>query len=103
MRLRPALEGRRGIYPQHPGLTFPRVFPTMGRGALEVKTVSRLQPVFFIFQRDLEFAPQHMQKLFAFMSVGFTTARLRSYTEQMWLHYPIALGQQFHSHACTCF
>src|SRR5579883_3041888 len=59
----------RGIHPQHPGLRASRVPPAVGRCALKIEAVARLEMELFSFQRQLQLAPQHVQEFFSFVGV----------------------------------
>src|SRR5258707_9858616 len=56
----------------------------MGRGAFEIQTVPRFQPIMFrAVEPDLEFSAEDVQKFFPFVSVGFATATV-GFTRKRW-------------------
>ena len=76
------LERRRRIHPQHPGFRSPRVQPAMRRRALKIKTVSGPAAGTLLPPREIaQFSAQHVEKLLAFMGVGFAAARLAARCE----------------------
>src|SRR3984893_6021899 len=95
------LKRRRSIYPQHPGLAASRIFPAMRRGALEIKTIAALEPVFLVFQRNLQFPLQDVQEFLTLVGVRLSASGLGSDAEQVWLHHGVAPGQQFHTYSRT--
>src|SRR5258707_7658426 len=70
----------------------------MGRGAFEIQTVPRFQPIVFrAVEPDLEFSAEDVQKFFPFVSVGFATATVRLHAEEMGLHRGVPPGEQLHA------
>src|ERR1039458_5007429 len=66
-------------------------------GALEIKAVPGLEPVFFLPQRDHQFPTQHIEKLLTLMRIRIAAARLRRYSKQMRLHNGVSPSQQLHA------
>jgi len=94
----------RSIDPQNPGFLGAGVRPAMLCAAFEIKTVALLQSKrVAVIQRDFQAPANDIEKLLAFVSVGFAAIRRRSYAEQMWLHDRVAPGQQLHPHARAGF
>ena len=56
-KYRRPLERRRRVDPQHPGLAAARILPVMRCGALEIETVTRLQTILLVVQRNLAIRP----------------------------------------------
>ena len=91
-------EGGRSIDPQDPSLGTSGIFPAMGHGTFEIETVAGLEAVMpLVLEPDLKFAPENMQELLAFMSIGFTTAPARFDTEEMRFHDGVAPSEEFHA------
>src|SRR5258707_7011279 len=94
------LKGGRGVDPQEPGFGFAGIAPAMRGGALKIKTVAGLETVVFVSVKpDFEFAAKDVQKLLAFVSVGFAAAAAGLDAEEVRLHGSVAPGQQLHANA----
>src|SRR6267143_3752652 len=93
------LERGRSIHPQQACFRSAGIFPTMWNCALEVKTVSRLEPVFLAVQSNCKLSAQDVEKLFALVRVRLAALRRRRDTKQMRLHYRVAPCQQLHTHS----
>src|SRR5438067_4974716 len=96
-------ERRRSVYPQNPSLAATGILPAMGRRTFEIKTIAGPEPVFLPIERNLQLAPQNVEKFLALVRVRFAAAGLGSDAEQMWLHNRIAPREQFHAHARPSF
>lgn len=74
----------------------------MVRAAFEVEAITFFEPVAFsAFEFDFEGAFQNIEKLFAFMGVGFAATCMRRDAEEVRLHHGIAPGKKFHAHTAT--
>ena len=71
----------------------------MWRGAFEIETVAGTKTVVaLVLEPDFEFAPQHVQKLFAFVGISFAASSSRLDAEQMRFHRGVAPGEELHAH-----
>src|SRR5260370_13816208 len=70
------LKSRRRVHPENPSLGASRIIPFVGHCALEIKTVTGLEAIFFSPEKNLHLALEHKKKLFADVSVRFSTARV---------------------------
>src|SRR5579885_1752051 len=94
------LECRRRVDPKHPRLPPAGIPPAVRRRAFEIQAVAAFQPVMLRFvQPDFEFAAQHVQKLLAFVRIGFSAAAPRLHAKQVRLHRRASPRQQLHPHA----
>src|SRR5260370_4692607 len=71
----------------------------MRNRTLEVKTVSRLEPVFLAIQCNCKLAAQEVEKLFALVRVRVAALRRRRHTKYMGLHHRVAPCQQLDKHS----
>src|SRR5437870_11111636 len=96
-------ERRRSVYPQNPSLAATGILPAMGRRTFEIKTIAGPEPVFLPIERNLQLAPQNVEKFLALVCIRFTAARLSGDSEQVRFHHRIAPREQFHAHAGAGF
>src|SRR2546430_10685161 len=96
-------ERRRSVYPQNPSLAATGILPAMGRRTFEIKTIAGPEPVFLPIERNLQLAPQNVEKFLALVRVRFAAARLSGDSEQVRFHHRITPREQFHAHTWASF
>ncbi len=75
----------------------------MGRRTFEIKTIAGPEPVFLPIERNLQLAPQNVEKFLALVRVRFAAARLSGDSEQVRFHHRITPREQFHAHTWASF
>src|SRR5260370_14038608 len=88
------LKSRRRVHPENPSLGASRIIPFVGHCALEIKTVTGLEAIFFSPEKNLHLALEHIKKIFADVSVRFSTPRVWSNPHWMRLHDLISPREQ---------